>query len=1098
MEQFKWISFYTEFATKLLAFIDNRSELIKKIVTVYNNIGIKLPKLEYTEIPIDIDPFTIFALFNKGITDQNRSAILSGIKKEFLIEAEVPSNYDGIPVLTPQNSTFYHFKGDRNEDDIDNLWNVFVAAIAFSDNSSNENKEDFIKAFDKAITQKSVKWNLTMGLYWIRPYVFINFDSRNRWFLGDSANIDNNVAEKVRALKDVPSASNYLQIRDLCLDELNSGKYDYKSFPELSYASWFVSEKSKKDAKSQKNMEPLILQFVERIIKEYPVEKQKPFANNQFGDYIRNTVPESFYKTEIINKVTHFVRGSVGKGNWARIPWLAIFDLDNTNTAQEGQYIIYLLSNDKKTLYLTFNQGCTNLLNQYGIKKTLEIVKQNAFMARQKINPRGFSTDEMDLHYPHDSKAQLYEAGMIFSKAYNIDELPSEKELRDDFSNMIEIYKDYNKLFSKNNKKQEHTGKAWLISWNPQNWEWVDFEKHCIDTSEGTIITMQWACSSKKAHIGDEVYMLRTGNDPRGIIAHGFVSKESFDAPHYDQQKAEAGLKINKIEVDFDRILNYKKETIIDRETLVDKFPDQEWSPMSSGIAIKDEYVPTLRRMWFELTNNDDEEIVGKLKKNNINLNTILYGPPGTGKTYNLAIYAVAICDNKSLNELTDYDAVIKRYEELKEKNRIAFTTFHQSYSYEEFIEGIKPVVDTENSGVNYRIESGVFKKFCEIARVVQEDDVRYTGAVWTYRNKTGDKGIDNNFEKRLYDEGVIKIEDIEDDNHQCGYIKDMSSGDWVVLGRNNLINAIGIITDNEPEEINDGIFHYQRKVDWKAKNLNVDCRSINRGKVISNFTIAASWMKITDLQRIIDGDKENVLPHVFIIDEINRGNISKIFGELITLIEDTKREGMKEEASATLPYSEESFSVPSNVYILGTMNTADRSIALMDTALRRRFDFVEKMPEASLLKDINVSDDIGNTVNVGELLEIINKRIEFLFDREHTIGHAFFMKLKENCKITVLSDIFKRSVIPLLQEYFYEDYEKIQLVLGDTGKDKESPYKFIKNIEVKPTEIFFDPKNVEKSTIYSINEEAFDHLESYIGIIKKEEAKFEEEPKEQ
>ena len=172
-------------------------------------------------------------------------------------------------------------------------------------------------------------------------------------------------------------------------------------------------------------------------------------------------------------------------------------------------------------------------------------------------------------------------------------------------------------------------------------------------------------------------------------------------------------------------------------------------------------------------------------------------------------------------------------------------------------------------------------------------------------------------------------------------------------------------------------------------------------------------------------GEKE-VKPCVFVIDEINRGNISKIFGELITLIEDTKREGLPEQASAILPYSGESFSVPSNVYILGTMNTADRSITLMDTALRRRFQFFEMMPDPEVLRKLG-ADKVGE-LDVAAMLKIINERITFLYDREHTIGHAFFTKLKDSPNIATLASIFRKSIIPLLQEYFYEDYQKIQV----------------------------------------------------------------------
>lgn len=340
--------------------------------------------------------------------------------------------------------------------------------------------------------------------------------------------------------------------------------------------------------------------------------------------------------------------------------------------------------------------------------------------------------------------------------------------------------------------------------------------------------------------------------------------------------------------------------------------------------------------------------------------NLILYGPPGTGKTYNSVIYAVAICDGKPVDELTDYAAVMSRYNELKKAGRISFTTFHQSYGYEEFIEGIKPIIDENKQDIGYTIEPGVFKKFCDNAKSIT-------------RTSTG----------------------------------------------------------------------------------------------IESTVI-----------------EENTEPYVFIIDEINRGNISKIFGELITLIESTKRAGMSEAASAILPYSGDEFSVPSNVYILGTMNTADRSIALMDTALRRRFQFVEMMPDSDVLRKIHA--DKVEDLDVAAMLDKINERIEYLYDREHTIGHAFFTDLKDDATLEKLQSIFEKSVIPLLQEYFYEDYQKIQLVLGDNAKSDDS-LKFIIDEKVVAKNIF--KGNVEDvidlpEKKYAINSKAFENINSYKEIL--------------
>ncbi|MFZ8074285.1 McrB family protein [Fusobacterium watanabei] len=207
--------------------------------------------------------------------------------------------------------------------------------------------------------------------------------------------------------------------------------------------------------------------------------------------------------------------------------------------------------------------------------------------------------------------------------------------------------------------------------------------------------------------------------------------------------------------------------------------------------------------------------------------------------------------------------------------------------------------------------------------------------------------------------------------------------------------------------------------------------------------------------------DREN--NYVLIIDEINRGNISKIFGELISLIEPSKREGEKEELEVTLPYSKELFTIPKNIYIIGTMNTADRSIALLDIALRRRFNFIEIMPQYDILKNEKIEN-----IELDLLLSTINERIEFLLDREHIIGHSYFLNINT---FEDLIQVFRNSIIPLLQEYFYDDFEKIKSVLGDNN--------FIssKNISINLK------GNNQKKYIYKIDEEALKVPENYQKI---------------
>lgn len=504
------------------------------------------------------------------------------------------------------------------------------------------------------------------------------------------------------------------------------------------------------------------------------------------------------------------------------------------------------------------------------------------------------------------------------------------------------------------------------------------------------------------------------------------------------------------------------------------------------------EYILSEREL--RLSKNVEEEMKGIKPE----LNTILYGPPGTGKTYNTVIYAVAICENKNIEDVQseEYEKVLYRYNELKKEGRIAFTTFHQSFGYEEFIEGISPIIFEDNSddcsgNIEYKIKSGIFKSFCEETEKITIKNDKFSinkdATIWkvTVGSKVQNDCFVNNY---------IRIGFGINDKGAKEFVNQINEGDIIITtdGNRKNIRGIAIATSDEAYKLeNTESDSTTRDVMWLVRDINDDVTILNGNKWLQRKTVSRlPNMNIKDLMEF--AIKKNVElkethieknngSYVFIIDEINRGNISKIFGELITLIEDTKRKGMTEEMSTILPYSGSLFSVPSNVYILGTMNTADRSIALMDTALRRRFQFVEMMPNTDILKNVTVDG-----VEIAPILEKINERITFLYDREHTIGHAFFIKLIDSPDINTLGSIFEKSIIPLLQEYFYEDYQKIQLILGDNEKSDPS-IKFILDEKIKVKSVFKgDATDVidlpEKK--YTINKEAFLNIESYKQIL--------------
>lgn len=434
--------------------------------------------------------------------------------------------------------------------------------------------------------------------------------------------------------------------------------------------------------------------------------------------------------------------------------------------------------------------------------------------------------------------------------------------------------------------------KNWLLSWNPSRWTWDTLAADRATTISGEKADNRWRCSSSKPREGDRVFLIRTGNPPKGVVAVGKITRAPYEAEHWEQARADAGETTRFVDVAFDSVRDATSDEIVALEQLQNREPGQEWNPQSSGIEIKAKAARILERLWKALppivsgaTAPEDEAVSvdASPKKLAPPLNLILYGPPGTGKTYRLK---------------NDY---LPRYQD-EAGDRFEFMTFHQSYAYEDFVEGIRPV--TENGAVTYEVRPGVLKRLCDRAR--RAPDKRFA----------------------------------------------------------------------------------------------------------------------------------------LFIDEINRGNVAKVFGELITLLEVDKR--IRIDASGnraasckglevTLPYSGERFGVPANVDVIGTMNTADRSIALLDSALRRRFRFEELTPKPELLESID--DGEGNAIDLRQLLQAMNARLSRLLHRDQTLGHSYFYHVKS---FGELRRVFSREILPFLQEAFYDDWRQIRYVLADQAVEEE------------------------------------------------------------
>jgi len=466
--------------------------------------------------------------------------------------------------------------------------------------------------------------------------------------------------------------------------------------------------------------------------------------------------------------------------------------------------------------------------------------------------------------------------------------------------------------------------------------------------------------------------------------------------------------------------------------------------------------------------------------------NIILYGPPGTGKTYRTALEAVRLCDGSAdfPDTVEGRDALMVRYRELVDARQIEMVTFHQSFSYEEFVEGLRPEADgtSETGGFNLKPESGVFARLAERAQVRVKRGVERLSldnraifkmslgqsndphSAWVFEESLeqgysifGFRDVDWS-DPRFANRDAIFAElearfPEERITSQMGMVKSpdrfrnqLKVGDVIVASKGlNAFRAIGIVEgEYEYAPRQDGRYSHRRKVAWlwsdpdgvPVGELSPDTRF----SLDTIYELPRTRLNLQVLERLLnsasDGEGEigleggDLLPHVLIIDEINRANVSKVFGELITLIEPDKRLGMPNALKVRLPYSKREFGVPANLHIIGTMNTADRSIALLDTALRRRFRFDEMAPDTSIPAFIAAENSTG--LPLGSVLNTMNRRIEYLVDRDHRIGHAFFIGCETKGDVDA---VMRDKVIPLLQEYFFDDWNRLAAVLGEKDK---------------------------------------------------------------
>lgn len=471
---------------------------------------------------------------------------------------------------------------------------------------------------------------------------------------------------------------------------------------------------------------------------------------------------------------------------------------------------------------------------------------------------------------------------------------------------------------------------------------------------------------------------------------------------------------------------------------------------ISDPESILDEYQTKRSQLRTNISHNQSRiQNPIQLNMKSTPLNLILYGPPGTGKTFNSINKAIEII-NPNFDTGQDRKIVKAEFDRLVSEGRIAFTTFHQSMSYEDFIEGIKPQKPSSEqvNSVLYDIEDGIFKTISLRAQQTRKYSVVFDS-----------ERIDltEQMFADLYRQFAMTLPEVKQDRSETK-LRTVTGKEFELF--RNLAGSICVKAGDKRTEMSIPLSELKRvlfegKEPWYSsyENLVIDL-------ILQSGSIEET------------SSDNSELPFVLIIDEINRGNIAQIFGELITLIEEDKRLGNDESLEAILPYSKEKFGVPRNLYIIGTMNTADRSVEALDTALRRRFSFEEIWPNADL-----ISNEIPE-VDLKAVMIKINVRIEKLLDKDHLIGHSYFMKVEN---LIDLKEVFQRNIIPLLQEYFFGDFGKIGLVLG-TG--------FVEKIENESNRIFakfydYESSDLEDRPVYRIHKVSEMDDQHFIDALK-------------
>lgn len=628
--KFEWIDFYSEFATKLLDFRNDRKTLIAKIYEIYDDCGMKVPTLESENEIIDIDPFTVFGLFNKGISNANRESIINSIAKLFDIKAKIPADYNGVPVLNVLKATFYGFKEDRKAQDINNIWEVFSAALTLADHDTEENRKIFAKWYDTVHGQYGIKWNLTMGLYWIRPNYFINLDSRNRWFITNDENMPVSFVEQIKKkLNKVPDAKDYLFIQDECKKVLSKGSYEYKTFPELSYYAWMISEQVNQE-KAQETGKKISKATFLRWFKPL-LQALRDLGGSATPKEAREKIIENENLTEEEVSIT---RGKTNVNKFENEVAFARSYLAKAGYIDKSKYGIWMLTDKGKNVEMT-DDLASDIFKKGVAETTVRVKDNNVALADNDIE-----TVHYWIYSPGENSCmweEFYNAGIMaigWGEIGNLNMFATKESMKE---------------------KMKETYDASLSYKNASHATW------------------QFANEMK---IGDIVFVKKGRNT---IIGRGIVDSDY----EYDDARADEYANIRKMnwtnKGEWPHPGQAAMKTLTDItaytdyvDTLNTIFTDEEEEDAEE--TEKDYPIYSEAEFLEEvyMSRDEYERMVGILKAKK---NIILQGAPGVGKTYIARRLAFSMMGKKDVD-------------------RVMMVQFHQSYSYEDFIMGFRPSND--------------------------------------------------------------------------------------------------------------------------------------------------------------------------------------------------------------------------------------------------------------------------------------------------------------------------------------------------------------------------------------------------------------------